>query len=87
MSGGRGDHRGLRLCPYGGVRRRSICDRGRPTPAAFEDFFFCEVMRLRTSASAFSSSFSVAVRICTTCWRMVSRSSTIQHRRCDEDIR
>src|ERR1700740_1194164 len=33
-------------------------------------------MRLRTSACAFSSSFSVAVRICTTCWRMVSRSST-----------
>src|ERR1700737_4485654 len=33
-------------------------------------------MRVRTSASAFSSSFSVAVRICTICWRMVSRSST-----------
>src|SRR5580704_10210499 len=32
-------------------------------------------MRLRTSASAFSSSRSVAVKIWTTCWRMVSRSS------------
>src|SRR5580704_861622 len=38
--------------------------------------FFCEVIFLRTSRSAFSSSWSVAVRICTTCWRIVSRSST-----------
>src|SRR5207249_3731938 len=38
--------------------------------------FFCEVIRLRTSSSIFSSSFSVAVRICTTCCRIVSRSST-----------
>src|SRR5579884_2088401 len=32
-------------------------------------------MRLRTSMSAFSSSRRVAVRMETTCWRMVSRSS------------
>src|ERR1700733_5943312 len=38
--------------------------------------FFCEVIFLRTSASAFSSSRKVAVKIATTCWRMVSRSST-----------
>src|SRR5690348_824872 len=32
-------------------------------------------MRLRTSSSIFSSSRSMAVMICTICWRIVSRSS------------
>src|SRR6267143_135365 len=36
----RRDRRGLRLCPCGGVRRRNICDRGRPTLRCPREFLF-----------------------------------------------